>query len=57
MLSGSYIHCVDEKCRVAMPARFRGLLGGECVLTKGPDGCLWALGKEEWRLVAARGAK
>jgi MraZ protein len=54
VFSGSYIHTVDEKSRVAMPSKFREILGDEFMLTKGPDGCLWALGKSQWETVIGR---
>lgn len=53
--SGSFIHSVDEKCRIAMPAKFRDHLdSGRFMLTKGPDGCLWALPMEQWRIILSR---
>ncbi len=57
MFSGSYIHSVDQKSRVAMPARFREKLNVNFVLTKGPDGCLWAIDKEQWRILLERASK
>jgi MraZ protein len=55
MLSGCFIHSVDEKCRISLPARLRRSLPGSLVLTKGPDGCLWALSHDQWRSVIDRG--
>lgn len=57
MFSGSFTHSVDEKSRIAMPAKFRETLGERFVLTKGPDGCLWALPMDQWELVMARASK
>lgn len=57
MFSGSYIHNVDEKSRIAMPSKFRDQLGQTFILTKGPDGCLWALSDEQWRLILDRASK
>ncbi|MEN6520368.1 MAG: division/cell wall cluster transcriptional repressor MraZ [Armatimonadota bacterium] len=51
MFSGSYIHSIDQKCRAAMPSKFRDMLKNRFVLTKGPDGCLWALSSEQWQLL------
>ena len=57
MFAGCYIHWVDEKNRISMPARFRKALDGRFVLTKGPDGCLWALPLEQWQIVQARAVR
>jgi len=54
MLTGCFIHTVDEKCRISLPARLRRSLPGSLVLTKGPDGCLWALSGDQWKAVAQR---
>jgi len=56
MFSGSCVHTVDEKSRIAMPAKFREVLGKTFVLTKGPDGCLWALPQDQWKVILARAA-
>ena len=54
MLSGCFIHSVDEKNRISLPARFRKAMPGSFILTKGPEGCLWALPDEQWKLVLER---
>jgi len=54
--SGSFVHAVDEKSRVAMPAAFRAKLGERFMLTKGPDGCLWVIPNERWQMVVSKGA-
>jgi len=51
MFSGIFIHSVDDKNRLAIPAKFRKALGSTFVLTKGPDGCLWALPMERRHLL------
>jgi len=54
MLSGCYVHGVDEKNRISIPARFREQLSRRFTLTRGPDGCLWALSPEQWETVLSR---
>ena len=57
MFSGCYIHSVDEKNRISIPAKFRVQLGDKFVITKGPDGCLWLLPDQQWNAVLAKSAK
>lgn len=52
MLIGEYIHTLDSKKRVAVPAKFRKEIGGRAVITKGLDGCLVIYPEEEWQKVA-----
>jgi len=37
---GTYEHTVDDRGRVAIPARYRDAFAGKIVLTIGPDGCV-----------------
>ena len=57
MFSGCYIHSVDNKNRISIPAKFRKMLANGFVLTKGPDGCLWVLSNEQWNTVLTKAAK
>ena len=54
MFSGCFVYGVDEKNRVSMPSKFRKQFDGRFVITKGPDGCLWALSKNQWRIVLGK---
>lgn len=54
MFIGEYLHSLDEKGRLAIPARFRSSLQHGGVITKGLDGCLVLYTKEEWRRLATR---
>jgi MraZ protein len=54
-LSGCFIYSVDVKNRISIPPRFRGLLSS-LVLTKGVDGCVWALTDHQWQLIKYRAA-
>ncbi len=48
MLIGEYNHNLDTKGRTSIPSKFRDDLGGNFVLSKGLDNCLYAYSKEEW---------
>lgn len=48
MLIGEYIHTIDIKGRMIVPAKFRIELGERFVVTKGFDGCLYGYSIEEW---------
>ena len=54
MLIGEYQHSVDEKGRVALPAKFRKSLTDGVVVTKGLDPCLHIYPMEQWRRVAEK---
>jgi MraZ protein len=49
---GRYDFSIDEKGRINIPFKFRKLLSPEAedtfVISRGPDGCLWAYPKDEW---------
>lgn len=52
MFIGEYTHSIDQKKRLAIPAKFRRELGKEAVVTRGLDGCLWLYPLREWETVA-----
>jgi MraZ protein len=54
MFVGRYEHTLDEKKRVALPARFRNLVEHGVVITRGPDHCLWILPRDKWEQIAAK---
>ncbi|MBR1634046.1 MAG: division/cell wall cluster transcriptional repressor MraZ [Lachnospiraceae bacterium] len=54
MFMGEYSHSVDAKGRLIMPAKFREQLGGEFVVTKGLDNCLFVYSNEEWAGIEAK---
>lgn len=51
---GEYLHTMDSKGRVAVPAKFRGVLKGGVVVTKGLDRCLFVYPTAEWQRLANR---
>lgn len=51
MFAGSFTHTVDDKNRISIPASFRIGINGRCVITKGPDGCIWLLPSPQWDML------
>jgi MraZ protein len=51
MFRGCYIHSVDDKSRICLPARLRQSVSEPMMLTKGPEGCLWLLTGGQWQLL------
>jgi len=49
MFLGEYSHTVDNKNRLAIPAKFRNSLKAGAVLTRGLDNCLFLFTKEDWQ--------
>jgi MraZ protein len=52
MFLGEYVHTIDEKGRLAVPARFRADLAAGLVVTRGIDRCLAIYPLEEWKRLA-----
>ena len=48
MFMGEYNHTLDTKGRLIVPTKFREDLGGEFVVTKGFDGCLYLFPPRAW---------
>jgi len=57
MFIGEYQHSIDEKGRLAIPAKFRASLGKGAVVTRGLDNCLFLYPKKDWQGLAAKLAK
>jgi MraZ protein len=51
MFLGSYLHNLDSKGRLTLPAKFRAELAKGVVVTLGVDGCLWVFPMEKWEEV------
>lgn len=47
-LTGYYENFVDEKGRAILPKEFKELMGGDLVLTRGLDDCVYVLTRESW---------
>jgi MraZ protein len=48
MFIGEYLHTLDLKNRLSLPAKFRKDLGRAVVLTRGLDHCLFVYPKKAW---------
>ncbi len=54
MFIGEYNYSIDEKKRLAVPAKFRQLLGAKAVITRGLDQCLFLYSAKEWGNLAKK---
>jgi len=54
MFIGEHIYSIDEKKRLAIPAKFRQALGKKAVLTRGIDNCLVIYPLNEWQKLAKK---
>ncbi len=54
MFSGEYTYSIDEKKRLAIPVKFRRLLGKKAVITRGLDKCLFLYPVKEWGSLAKK---
>lgn len=52
MFLGEYVHTIDDKGRLAVPARFRADLAAGLVVTRGIDRCLAIYPLAEWKRLA-----
>ena len=54
MLIGEYIHTIDDKNRMSLPAKFRKELGKKIIITPGLDQCLFIFTSKEWSKVSKK---
>jgi MraZ protein len=54
MLLGEHEHTLDDKNRLTLPAKVREQLGGQVVVSRGLDGCLYVYTEGEWARLAER---
>ena len=54
MFLGEYEHSVDNKGRIAVPAKFRPRLEGGLVVTRGFERCLQVYPVEQWQALSER---
>jgi len=46
---GEFLHTIDGKGRLIIPAKFRETLGDQFITTKGLDNCLFLYPQQEWQ--------
>jgi len=51
---GEYTYSLDDKKRLAIPPKFRKVLGKKAVITKGLDQCLFLYPEKEWATLAKK---
>jgi len=54
MFLGEYSYNLDEKKRLAIPAKFRTSLGKKAVITIGLDNCLFLFPMKDWEIFAKK---
>lgn len=54
MLIGEYLHTLDSKKRLSLPAKFRKEVGKKVVITRGLDMCLFMFPVKTWGLIAEK---
>ena len=54
MLIGEYLHTLDNKKRLSLPAKFRREVGRKVVLTRGLDTCLFMFPEKTWKKIAEK---
>ncbi len=54
MFTGEYRHTVDDKGRIAVPAKFRAQLGAGAVVSRWLDACLAIHTQQGWDALAAK---
>lgn len=57
MLIGEYLHTIDNKKRLAIPAKLREKIGKKAVITRGLDNCLFLYPLREWETLADKLSK
>ena len=59
MFRGRSKHNLDEKGRLAIPARFREVLEKKndgCLVLTNQHNCLWAFARDDWRVIEEKAA-
>ena len=51
---GTYRYNMDDRGRIALPSRYRDMLGSSVIVSQGPDGCLELYPQDEFERKAER---
>lgn len=54
MLLGEHKHSLDEKGRIAIPAKFRSEFKDGAIITRGIDSCLFVFNLSEWKTLVEK---
>lgn len=54
MLIGEHKHTIDDKKRLAIPAKWRKEVGRQVVITPGLDNCLFVYTLKEWKRISEK---
>jgi MraZ protein len=54
MFIGEYSYTIDQKKRIAIPAKFRQDLGKKAIVTRGVDSCLTVYSLKEWEKISRK---
>ena len=54
MFIGEFRHNLDDKGRIAIPAKFRAKLSGGAIITRGLDHCLFIFTSKDWEVLAQK---
>jgi MraZ protein len=54
MFIGEFQHNLDNKGRIAVPAKFRNKLTGGAIITRGLDHCLFVFSNKDWEVLAQK---
>ena len=54
MFIGEYTYKMDQRKRLAIPVKFRKVLGKKAVITQGLDSCLFLYPLREWKILAEK---
>ncbi len=54
MFIGEYHHAIDEKGRIIIPSKFRDELGGNFIITRGIENCLFVYSLENWNKIVEK---
>ncbi len=54
MFIGEFQHNLDNKGRIAVPAKFKNRLTGGAIITRGLDHCLFVFSNKDWEVLAQK---